>query len=334
MAVAKRFHRNIWLARLLAGLFVVGVAQAQSPPKPPKPPPRPAVAAPKPKPAAAKPATPLVSMQKACELIGGRLQSVGVETCLKAGLRPSGGQSVNGLPILWRDFAPTTRKNTPRRILLIGGIHGDELSSVSTVFQWMKELEAKQDQPFHWRVAPCVNPDGMLIRPPTRVNARGVDLNRNFMTPDWKSDSLAYWENRTRKDPRRYPGPSPLSEPESRWLDEAIKSFRPDAIVSVHAPYGLLDYDGPAQAPENFGYLHLHQLGTYPGSLGNYAGVYLGMPVITLELPHAGIMPSSAQSQRIWNDMLQWLEKNLPKTEPALYQRLEDQPWNGGNESR
>ena len=311
MAVAK-FSRSAW-ARLVAGLFVVGVAQAQGP----KPPARPG----------AEPAKPVVSLQRACELIGGRLQSVGAETCLKAGLRPSGGYSVNGLPILWRDFSATTANTKPRRVLLIGGIHGDELSSVSIVFQWMKELDAKTDRPFQWRVAPCMNPDGMLLRPPTRVNARGVDLNRNFMTPDWKAEAVAYWENRTKKDPRRYPGPSPLSEPESRWLDEAIKSFRPDAIVTVHAPYGLLDYDGPDKAPENFGYLHLHQLGTYPGSLGNYAGTYLGLPVITLELPHAGIMPSKAQSERIWSDMLRWLETNLPKVEPAAYEkRLEALP--------
>jgi len=300
-------------ARLLAGLFVAGSVSG-------------AVAAP----ASSESGMPLASVQKACELIGGRLQSLGVENCVRAGLRPSGGTSVNGLPILWRDFMPTSRRTTPRRILLIGGIHGDELSSVSTVFQWMQRLENEPVQLFHWRVIPCMNPDGLLQRPATRVNARGVDLNRNFLTPDWKSDALAYWENRTRKDPRRYPGPAPLSEPESRWLDEAIRSFRPEAIVSVHAPYGLLDFDGPAQPPENFGYLHLHQLGTYPGSLGNYAGTYAGLPVITLELPHAGLMPAANQSQRIWNDMLRWLEKNLPKAEPPLYKRLDDHPWNGG----
>jgi protein MpaA len=56
-------------------------------------------------------------------------------------------------------------------------------------------------------------------------------------------------------------------------------------------------------------------LGTYPGSLGNYAGVDLGLPTITLELPHAGTMPTPAQSQRIWSDMISWLEQNLPPAE-------------------
>src|SRR3546814_10170937 len=177
----------------------------------------------------------------------------------------------------------------------------------------MNRLQNERFQPFYWRVIPCANPDGLRRQPATRMNARGVDLNRNFPTPDWKADAMAYWEQRTRRDPRRYPGPSALSEPETRWLLQQIEDFQPDAIVSVHAPYGVLDYDGPDEPPTRFGYLHLHQLGTYPGSLGNYAGVNLGLPVITLELPHAGIMPTPAQAQRVWGDMLSWLEGNLPK---------------------
>src|SRR3546814_19598426 len=91
---------------------------------------------------------------------------------------------------------------------------------------------------------------------------------------------MAYWEQRTRRDPRRYPGPSALSEPETRWLLQQIEDFQPDAIVSVHAPYGVLDYDGPDVPPTRFGYLHLHQLGTYTGSLCNSASVNPGQPVI------------------------------------------------------
>ncbi|MGH8446898.1 MAG: murein peptide amidase A, partial [Solimonas sp.] len=120
--------------------------------------------------------------------------------------------------------------------------------------------------------------------------------------------------------------PSALSEPETRWLLQQIQQFKPDAIVSVHAPYGVLDYDGPDEPPSRFGYLRLHQLGTYPGSLGNFAGVNLNLPVITLELPHAGIMPTAQQSQRVWSDMLTWLEHNMPKEAP-MYMRLGEQAW-------
>jgi len=69
----------------------------------------------------------------------------------------------------------------------------------------------------------------------------------------------------------------------------------------------LLDFDGPSEAPEKIGDLYLHQLGVYPGSLGYYAALYLGIPVVTLELPSAGIMPSDEQIETMWIDMLSWL---------------------------
>lgn len=256
-------------------------------------------------------------LKRACDLIGGRLQSVGAKSCLQAGLSASGYSSVRGVPLIYRDYAPTSADaETPKRVMMIGGIHGDELTAVSIAFQWMRKLEAERLQPFQWRVIPCANPDGLLSKPSTRVNAHGVDLNRNFATDDWSAIALSYWKKKTRSDPRRYPGKKPSSEPETRWLAEQIKEFKPDAIVSVHAPYGVLDYDGPRDPPEKFGYLRLQLLGTYPGSLGNYAGVNLNVPVITLELPNSRIMPTAMQTQRIWGDMLQWLEENLPKPVP------------------
>ncbi|MCI0749256.1 MAG: succinylglutamate desuccinylase/aspartoacylase family protein [Nevskiales bacterium] len=258
---------------------------------------------------------PLVTLERACALLDERLHSVTLDACLGAGLRTSADATVRSQPILWRDYYPRQPHGDPRRILLIGGIHGDEFSSVSILFQWMQRLDADGSQPFHWRVVPCVNPDGLLDRPATRTNARGVDLNRNFPTPDWAQTALPYWKRRTGSDPRRYPGPAPLSEPETRWLVRTLEQFRPQAVVSVHAPYGVLDYDGPHTPPRHLGYLYLHLLGAYPGSLGNYAGLYLNVPVITLELPQAGLMPSAEQSAQVWADLLHWLKKtHVPDT--------------------
>ncbi|MGQ0698081.1 MAG: M14 family murein peptide amidase A [Panacagrimonas sp.] len=279
-------------ARLLAGLFIFGVFTAQSTP-------------------------PVASIGHLCEGIAGRLKSVSERTCLDARLIAGVGASQRGMPLLYRDFAPGSSRQTPYRVLLIGGIHGDERSSVSIVFQWMQKLERERLQPFYWRVIPVANPDGLLAPKASRTNARGVDLNRNFPTADWTADAHAYWKRVARGDARRFPGPSAMSEPETRWLTSQIKAFKPDAVISVHAPFGILDFDGPLTPPQRFGYLRLQPLGVYPGSLGNYSGVTLGLPTITLELPNANTMPSVAQSQRVWADMLMWLEKNLPKAEPG-----------------
>lgn len=236
---------------------------------------------------------------------------------------------MEGQPILWRDYRSGSPRGNTQRILLLGGIHGDEFSSVSIVFQWMQRLSQDRFQPFYWRVVPCLNPDGLLSVPETRTNAHGVDLNRNFPTPGWNETALPFWERKTGSDPRRYPGRAPLSEPESRWLVRHIERFRPSAIVSVHAPYGVLDYDGPREPPQNLGFLKLSLLGAYPGSLGNYAGMFLGVPVITLELPHAGLMPTPAQTTRIWTDLLSWLEQALPEGSPLRPSPLFREPWRG-----
>jgi protein MpaA len=167
---------------------------------------------------------------------------------------------------------------------------------------------------YSWRFLPAVNPDGLLDGQAVRQNAGGVDLNRNFPSQDWNQKAHDYWHNSTGQNPRRYPGTSAASEPEVRWIIEQIEEYQPEVIVSVHAPYHLLDFDGPAQAPEKIGDLYLHELGVYPGSLGNYAGLDLGIPVVTLELPSAGIMPSDDQIESMWIDMLNWLNT---RTEPV-----------------
>ncbi len=253
---------------------------------------------------------PVVSTEEYCLRFARRLGSVHQSDCLGQSFRFTGHVSVKQQPILVRDFA-AERKDAPR-VLVVGGIHGDELSSVSIVFGWMRELRLLERQDFHWRLTPSMNPDGLFLRDAQRTNANGVDLNRNFPTPNWENESTHYWVHRTGRSPRRYPGPSPLSEPESRWLHSEIEEFRPDVIVAIHAPYGIVDFDGPSNPPNKLGHLYLNLLGTYPGSLGNYAGVQRGIPVVTVELPSAGIMPTLRQQQRIWQDLVSWLHENLP----------------------
>jgi protein MpaA len=191
-----------------------------------------------------------------------------------------------------------------------GAIHGDELSSASLALHWIQNAE---ETPFnaHWRFIPALNPDGLMARPPTRVNAKGVDLNRNFPTPNWARDAKIYWEKRTRKDPRRWPGPKPLSEPESRYLHDEMARFQPDLIVSIHAPYGVLDFDGPGTPPPKLGRLYLDQVGIFPGSLGNYGGVHKGMPVVTIELPNAMRTPLEAEMRQMWLDLLRWMSERI-----------------------
>ncbi len=260
----------------------------------------------------AEPSTNGDAFTATCRRIGGKLASISFEECLQRNLEPSGAVAVSGTPILIKEYPPLPSRQARGRVLLVGGIHGDEYSSVTIVFKWMTLLDRFHSGLFHWRISPLMNPDGLLRRRSQRMNANGVDLNRNFPCPNWFEATRDYWVRRTSSNPRRYPGTGPLSEPESQWLDDEIKSFRPDVIVSVHAPLEVLDFDGPPDAPKRFGSLHLNLLGTYPGSLGRYAGVYKEIPVVTIELPSAGIMPPPSEQRRIWLDLVRWLKTRLP----------------------
>ena len=256
--------------------------------------------------------TPVDMVTAMCERIGNKLGSVDFEDCMNIGLETSGATSVEGAPILVKEYPPLANRRARGRVLLIGGIHGDEYSSVSIVFKWMQILDRYHSGLFHWKITPLMNPDGLLRKKSQRMNANGVDLNRNFPSPNWFEEARDYWVRRTSSNPRRFPGDAPLSEPESRWLNDEIERFEPEVIVSVHAPHGVLDFDGPPEAPERFGSLHLNLLGTYPGSLGRYAGVHRGIPVVTIELERAGIMPTYQEQRQIWLDLVRWLKTRLP----------------------
>lgn len=245
-----------------------------------------------------------------CDEIGRKLSSVSAADCQRQHMQYE-AVSVLDRAIAYRDFGPLESDSLQGRVLLVGGIHGDEFSSVSVVFKWMDLLRQQAPWPLLLRVVPLANPDGLLRAKSQRQNEHGVDLNRNFPTTDWAINAQEYWVETTAKNVRRYPGETSASEPETRWLVAQIKEFAPDVIIALHAPHHLVDYDGPPSAPQQVGKLNLRQLGVYPGSLGNYAGHDLLIPVVTLELQSAGIMPADVEIRSMLEDLQQWLQVQL-----------------------
>lgn len=259
----------------------------------------------------------LAADARICRDYVSRIPGASVAQCEAAGLTDLGVRSVQGRTLWGADVEdPAARL----RVLVLGGIHGDEMSSVSLVYHWMGlARQGVADMPYgvHWRFVPSLNPDGLFAHPSKRVNAHGVDLNRNFPTPNWTRDAKEYWEKRTKKDPRRWPGKSPLSEPESKYVVDQISRFKPHLIVSVHAPFGVLDFDGPTVPPSRLGRLYLDQVGIYPGSLGNYGGVHKGVPVVTIELSSASQVPSEGEVRQMWLDLLRWTADRLHPEEAS-----------------
>jgi murein peptide amidase A len=186
-------------------------------------------------------------------------------------------------PLIFTTFGEDSR----RTVLFLGGVHGDESPSVYLGFRLAQFLQKNPELIRQKKVviAPLVNPDGFFSKPQRRTNGRGVDINRNFPTRDWKAGKKGSF----------YPGPHANSESETRFQIALINRFKPTHIISIHSPLGCYDYDGPSSdldalviwmkrlsKENNMPFRRYH---VFPGSLGNYAGMQRKIHTLTLELP-------------------------------------------------
>jgi murein peptide amidase A len=122
--------------------------------------------------------------------------------------------------------------DAPRRLLVVGCIHGDECAGVAAT----RRL-ARRPAPGGtalW-IVHRLNPDGAALG--VRQNGRGVDLNRNFPS-EWRSIGRRW-------DPQ-YSGPRPLSEPETRIARRLVRRVRPHVTVWFHQPQALVRAWGPS----------------------------------------------------------------------------------------
>ncbi len=225
-----------------------------------------------------------------------------------------------GDPLMWVTFGSEEKLNqlgdqAVNVTMILCGVHGDEITPVKfcyDILHYLYQLQGNETEDKNFKnklivIAPIANPDSFFRARPTRTNYRGVDINRNFPTKDWDEKALKLWKSRYRSDKRRYPGEKALSEQETYFQVNLIKRYRPNRIISVHAPLTILDYDGPTLStkplPDHnhevaMNAMHLlvqmskkakdYRIKNYPffpGSLGNYAGNERHIPTYTLELP-------------------------------------------------
>ncbi|MCX7981817.1 MAG: M14 family zinc carboxypeptidase [Syntrophales bacterium] len=205
-------------------------------------------------------------------------------------------------------------------VLFLGGVHGDETPTVYLTFALAQYL---WEHPEMIRgkcvvIAPLVNPDGFFSHPMTRVNGRGVDINRNFPTRNWRREAHKYWRTKVKSIPRYYPGDRPASEPETLFQMALINRFKPNKILSVHSPLNFFDYDGPSTDLNSFekwlkkiaseANHPLRKFGYYPGSLGNYAGNERGIFTVTLELPSSNPGEANKYFQRFQKVFMKFID--------------------------
>lgn len=191
------------------------------------------------------------------------------------------GRSHLGLPLeLWR---PRGRCE----LLVFAAIHGEEPETTYALSRALRQLAGP---PERCAVVLAANPDGLLRG--TRCNARGVDLNRNFPSRNWRPDPVTC--RSTIEDPSDVvlsPGTEAGSEPETRALLALVAELRPDAVVALHAPLACIDDAGSTalgrRLAERTGMPLVTDVGyPTPGSFGSW-GMENGVPVVTYEFPLA-----------------------------------------------
>ncbi len=164
-------------------------------------------------------------------------------------------------------------ENTNSSIIVIGCFHGDEPQGKYLIENYLK---IKPDT--NLLFIPCLNKYGFEHN--VRTNKNGVDLNRNFPTKNWIH---------SHKD-NFFGGDSPASEEETKFIIDIIEKNKPKLILTLHAPYKVVNYDGDAKEisekiSEIIGYPVEESIGyPTPGSFGTWAGIERSIPTVTLEL--------------------------------------------------
>ncbi|MDO5307723.1 MAG: DUF2817 domain-containing protein [bacterium] len=158
-------------------------------------------------------------------------------------------------------------------VLVIGVFHGDEPQGDFLIREYLNK-----NPDSNILFIPCLNPDGKILK--KRTNLNGVDLNRNFPTSNWKLLPKNEY----------FGGKSPASEIETQFLIKIIDQYNPKLILTLHAPYKIVNYDGEAKdisekISKIIGYPIQKDIGyPTPGSFGTWAGLEKNIPTITLEL--------------------------------------------------
>lgn len=180
------------------------------------------------------------------------------------------------------------------RLVVLGQMHGNEPAGVRVVDQLLGPAS-----PLASLVTPgggvdgsgtasvaiwlirSLNPDGAERH--RRVNARGVDLNRNFP---------AGWVRRG-AGTSQWSGPAAASEPEVAGLMSFLAEIRPQAVLVMHQDFAVVDTTHARSRPAGSllaGWLSLPARpvgcsGPCHGTLTQWVDQALGAIALTVELP-------------------------------------------------
>ena len=194
------------------------------------------------------------------------------------------GRSADGRPVRVVELGDP---DETRKVLVVGCIHGDEPAGIA-IARALAETAPPTNVDI-W-IVEDLNPDG--VRAGTRVDARGVDLNRNFPY---------HWRPLGHRGTLHYSGPHPLSERESRLAAQLIGRLHPSVSVWFHQALDVVDESGGSVALErHFAALvgmRLERLPRYPGSATSWENhAFPGTTSFVVEL-HGGALSTPEVSR-------------------------------------
>lgn len=242
------------------------------------------------------------------------------------------GDSAGGRPLHSYRFG-----SGPLNVVLVGGMHGGyEENTILLAQAFLAHFSARVNElpaAITLHIIPNANPDGLAAitgegatppagAPAGRVNANGVDLNRNW---DCNWAEQAFW-----RDQMISAGPYPFSEPESESLQRYFLAVNPVVVVFLHSAAGAVYSAGcPEPDPASSALAAVYGLAAdYPvySSFDHYtitgdASDWLttqGIPAFTVELTT--------------HDTTDW-EQNLAGLSALLAHLAEGQDTAGPNEA-
>ena len=194
------------------------------------------------------------------------------------------GKSLDGRPIRLRQYGDPRIRG---RVLVFACIHGDECAArgIAPLVNGCPEPRANVF------VVPNLDPDGSAAA--SRLNGRGVDLNRNFPA-GWKPIG-------TRGNPE-YSGPRPFSEPETRLAARIVDKLRPRVTIWFHQVRSggpFVRASGPS-APAGRLFAHLAQIPFHllrwpAGTAPNWQNhIFPRSASYVVELPRGALSPGLA----------------------------------------
>jgi murein peptide amidase A len=166
---------------------------------------------PSPNPARPKPAKGFLDFALTPRRPGNLLKRIGVA-----------GRSAEGRRIHLRQYGDPAIGG---EVLVFGCIHGDECAA-RHLRPLTQITSFCSDGASDIYVVGNLNPDGFQLE--TRLNGRGVDLNRNFP---------AGWKPIGRRGSPQFSGRKPFSEPEARLAARIVDRLRPEVTIWFHQHY-------------------------------------------------------------------------------------------------